>query len=44
LSAKWFNATTGKYGPEFSIAGGSTRSLVSEFGSSMSLLVLQTNK
>jgi len=41
LSGKWFDATTGKYGPAFSVAGGGTRSLVCEFGSSMSLLVLE---
>ena len=44
LSAKWFNATTGKYGPEFSVAGGAVRSFVSTFGSSMSLLVLETDR
>ena len=41
LSAKWFNAISGQYGPGFSVTGGGPRSFVSEFASSMSLLVLK---
>ena len=41
LSGKWFNATTGEYSDEFSIAGGQVRSIASCFGSVPSLLVLE---
>lgn len=44
LSGRWFNATTGQYSPGFSVAGGETRSLGSEFSSSMSLLVLEIKR
>jgi hypothetical protein len=42
LAARWYDATAGRYGPAFSVAGGGVRTVASGFGSSMSLLVLES--